>query len=360
MQEFSSRNESVSSYPWRSHEQPGRVLIIRMHAIGDVAITLPAFVGFLKLLPDTRVDYLTTRTIAPLFDSLSLRGNVLAFPDHLDRWGRLRWGLHFGRTLRKEKYDVVIDLQRNWVSRLIRRMISPRAWSEFERFTPKTAGERVLCAFRAAGFEDVVNVHLLPIDPLALEQAKSMLLPAGWNGTSRLIAMNPAGLWETRQWPLENYVSLARLFLEEENVQFLLSGTERIRERSKHLAQRLEHHVVDLVEQTTLGEALAALQFCSGMISEDSGLMHMAWASGIPVVALFGSTNHMMSSPVGMNVRCFHSGDLTCGACMEIRCKYNDNHCLTRVTPQSVYEAFREIHGSELVPMPKTVTSENQ
>jgi len=344
MQEYSSRIESISSFPWKGHEQPGRVLIIRMHAIGDAAITLPAVAGFMEQFPNTQVDFLTTRTIVPLFDSLSLRGCVLAFPDHLDRWGRLRWGSHFGRTLRKEKYDVIIDLQRNWVSRLIRRMISPKGWSEFERFTPKTAGERVLNAFHAGGFDEVANVHRLPIDSLGLDQAKSMLLSAGWSGTSRLIAINPAGLLETRQWPLESYVSLARLFLEEdENVQLLLLGTERIRERSRHLVQHLGHQVVDLVEQTTLGEALAVLQFSSGMISEDSGLMHMAWASGIPTVALFGSTNHIWSAPTGGHVRCFHSGDLPCSACMKPLCKYGDIHCLTRVTPHMVFEAMKAI-----------------
>jgi ADP-heptose:LPS heptosyltransferase len=223
-------------------------------------------------------------------------------------------------------------------------MISPKAWSEFERFTPKTAGERVLNAFHAAGFDEVANVHRLPIDSLGLDQAKSMLLSAGWSGTSRLIAMNPAGLWETRQWPLESYDSLSRLFLEDdENVQFLLLGTERIRERSRRLVQNLGHHAVDLVEHTTLGEALAALQFCAAIISEDSGLMHMAWASGIPTVALFGSTNHIWSAPIGGHVQCFHSGDLPCSACMKPLCKYGDTHCLSRVTPHMVYEALKAI-----------------
>jgi ADP-heptose:LPS heptosyltransferase len=187
------------------------------------------------------------------------------------------------------------------------------------------------------------GMSIASVTSRALEHAKSMLLSAGWSGTSRLIGINPDGVWETRQWPLESYVSLAKLLLEEENVQFLLLGTERIRERSRYLVQHLAHHVVDLVEQTTLEEALAALQFCNGFISEDSGLMHMAWASGIPTVALFGSTNHVWSAPTGDYVRCFHSGDLPCSACMQALCKYGDVHCLTRVTPHMVHEAMNEM-----------------
>lgn len=341
------RSESISSSPWTSNEPPARVLIIRMHAIGDVAITFPAVIGFGKQFPGTRIDFLTTASCSSLLEVLSLTGNVHVFPICTNRWSRLMTALRFGWKARQERYDIVIDVQRNWVSRLIRRMASPRSWSEFERFIPNSAGERVLNTFRSAGFGNMSPDYSMPVKDQATRDAREKLLSSGWTGTSRLIVLNPAGLFETRRWPLDNYVSLARLLLQEDNVQFLLLGTERIRERSRYLAHHLGQHVVDLVKQTSLGEGLAVLQLCSGMISEDSGLMHMAWASGIPVVALFGSTNHVMSAPVGRHVRCFHSGDLECGACMEVHCLYDDNHCLTRVTPQSVYEAFREIHRPE-------------
>jgi heptosyltransferase II len=354
------RTEPVSCSPWNSTRPPDRVLIIRMHAIGDVAITLPTVTAFRRNFPHAQIDFLTTTSCSSLLATLSLTNTAYSFPDRLRRWGRLLTALRFGWKLRSGEYDIVIDLQRNWVSRLIRRMVSPRSWAEFERFVPRTAGERVLDTFRSAGFPGISPVHSLPVKDHDTKRARQLLLSAGWSGTHQLVTLNPAGLWETRHWPLEKYLSLARLFLVEENVQFILLGTERMRERSRYLVQHLGHHVVDLVEQTTLGEALAALQFSAGMISEDSGLMHMAWASGIPVVALFGSTNHVMSAPVGNHVRCFHSGDLPCGACMEIRCRYNDNHCLTRVTSQSVFEAFRQIRRSESATVPKTESAENK
>jgi heptosyltransferase-2 len=343
MQHYPASTESVSNFAWKSLQAPRRVLIIRMHAIGDVAVTIPAVVGFLEQFPHTQVDFLTTQICAPLLDSLSLRGDLLSFPDHLDRWHRFFQAIQFGNTLRKMNYDVVIDLQRSWVSRLIRRMISPRAWSEFERFTPKTAGERVLTAFRAAGFEHNAGVHRLPIKDKAIERGKGMLRSSGWSGTSRLIVLNPAGLWVTRQWPLENYLHVARLMLKEQETQFVLIGTDRIRDKARYITEQLGSQVVDLVDRTTLGEALAILQWCSGVVTEDSGLMHMAWASGIPTVALLGSTNHVWSAPTGAFVRCYHSGDLPCGACLQPQCKYADIHCLTRVTPHMVHEAMQEL-----------------
>jgi ADP-heptose:LPS heptosyltransferase len=73
------------------------------------------------------------------------------------------------------------------------------------------------------------------------------------------------------------------------------------------------------------------------MISEDSGLLHMAWCSGVPVVALFGSSRHVWSAPVGAHAESLHSGDLPCGQCMTPVCSFGDVHCLTRFTPEQVY-----------------------
>ena len=58
--------------------------------------------------------------------------------------------------------------------------------------------------------------------------------------------------------------------------------------------------------------------------------MHMAWTAGVPTIALFGASNHVWSAPQGDHSVCLHSGDLSCGACMDAECRFGDVHCLTR------------------------------
>lgn len=343
MRKLAGTTESTSCSAWTATDAPRRVLVIRMHAIGDVAIILPAVMSLIKQFPDTHVDFLTTATCATMLDALFLNGKVIVFPGPLNRWQRLTSGVEYGCELRRAEYDVVFDLQRNWVSRLMRRMAAPQAWNEFDRFGRKAASLRVLDCFRSAGFSEVAIDTPLLLRDTALAQAEELLLRSGWTGTSKLMTLNPAGLWKTRQWPIENYVQVAREYLKADDVQFLLIGTERIRERAQCIAEQLGEKVVNLVERTTLGEALALLQFCSYVLTEDSGLMHMAWASSIPTVALLGSTNHVWSAPVGDHVRCFHSGDLECGDCMQPQCRYGDVRCLTRITPEAVVGAFQKL-----------------
>ncbi len=338
-------SEPISCSPWIASGSPARVLVIRLHAIGDVALTLPAVLSFCKHYPTTQVDFLTTDICAPMLDAISLHGSVLTVPNRMSRQRRLVTGIRVGWMSRRAHYDIVIDLQRNWMTRLVRQMASPQAWSEFDRFGPREASLRVLDCFHAAGFKHVTTNVRLPIKGDALVRAKSKLCAAGWNAGTRLVVLNPAGLWKTRQWPLENYVEVARRLINEGDTQFLLIGTERIHERARYIAEQLGTHAVSLVEKTQLGEALAILHHCSGVISEDSGLMHMAWAAGIPTIAIFGSTNHHWSAPTGEHAVCFHSGDLECGDCMQPECKYDDLRCLTRVTPEMVAKSLRKLQS---------------
>jgi len=64
----------------------------------------------------------------------------------------------------------------------------------------------------------------------------------------------------------------------------------------------------------------------------------MAWVSGIPTLAMFGSTRSDLSTPLGKHTLLLHSSDLECGNCLLAICKYGDTRCLTRYTPEFVFE----------------------
>lgn len=330
--------ETQSCLPWPRETDPKKILIIRLHALGDVALTLPASAGLRALYPSAKIDYLTMEENAPLPGSLPAIDRVLGIPACSNRRDWFTQALHCGGAARRQDYEVVIDLQRNWISRTIRRLALPHAWSEFDRYAPKPAANRVLDAFRAAGFPDLVPARSLAIRDRLRTEAFKLLADYGGGPELPLIVLNPAGLWESRNWPLENYASLVNLWLAHERAQFLIIGTGRIREKASAISGSAGKAVVNLVEKTNTEMAFALLSCASAMITEDSGLMHMAWSLGVPIVALFGSSRHVWSAPTGSRSRSLHSGDLPCGQCMSPRCRFGDVHCLTRYTPAMVFK----------------------
>jgi len=117
-----------------------------------------------------------------------------------------------------------------------------------------------------------------------------------------------------------------------------LSNVFAIAEKAVYLKQNLGNKIIDLVNKTTPVQAFAVIQKTRFVLSEDSGLMHMAWVSGIPTLTMFGSTGSDRATPLGKHTLLLNSSDLECGNCMKETCKYGDTHCLTRYTGEFVFE----------------------
>ena len=329
--------ERQSFSAWKELHPPERILLVRLHAIGDVAITFPALHSLKSWLPAAQIDYLVCPDASLLPAALTFIDNLHVMPYAAKVPMRILNGMSWGLKLRTMKYDVVIDLQRNSMTRMLRHIIAPRAFGEFDRFTSKSAGERVLETFYKAGLSHVVANYSMRIKEDLKERALGILAQNGWDGREKLIILNPAGLWETRHWPTDYYISLGKKLVERYRSKILFLGTARMIDRVSYIEKQLGNPVINLVDRTGLDEAFAILQHASLMVSEDSGLMHMAWVSGIPTIALFGSSRHKWSAPMGVHSFFLHSGDLDCGACMQPTCKYGDVHCLTRYSADHVF-----------------------
>jgi len=338
-------DEPRSFSPWTSKHAPGKILIMRMQAVGDVVITLPACSALRQRFPGSQIDFLTADACREIPLALRLFDHVYSMPRGNGRWTRACRALIQGARLRGEHYDVILDLQRHRASRLIRRIARPRAWGEFDRFSPKHALDRVIDTFHRTGFAGLQPVYSLDIREDVRASSRRILKENGWDGKGRLVILNPAGLWVTRNWPLPRWIELANLWRGTEAVVFLFLGTERMTDKARYLKENLGRRAIDLNGKTTLAQALGVVQCASAVISEDSGLLHMAWVSGIPTVGLLGSTRSDWSRPLGDRSRFVSSEDLPCGACMEAACRFGDVHCLTRYSADSILRLVREVAG---------------
>jgi ADP-heptose:LPS heptosyltransferase len=154
------------------------------------------------------------------------------------------------------------------------------------------------------------------------------------------VILNPAGAFPSRNWPLESYVRFARAFQEMDSrpVKFLVLGLPGLRGKAEYLRAELDEWLLDLVGRTTPDEAFGLVRKADLVLSEDSGLMHMSWVSGVPTLALFGSSRGDWSRPLGERSLCLDSSDLECRFCMEVECRFGDVRCLTRRDPRDVAE----------------------
>ena len=324
----------MNSRPWRQTEQPSSILAIRLQAMGDVTITLPYLRALSGLLPHAEIDLLTRREDADLPRAVRLFRHVDEVGGGRSERRQLLAAAVLVPKLRARRYPVVIDLQNNRASRLLRRALAPRAWSAFDRESPMSAGERTRRTIEAAGFSLGRVDWSLPLrDP---DAGLDLLRREGWDSGRDLVVLSPAGAFVTRNWPIDRYVGFAELWQRRHPAQFAVLGLTSLGPKAALLSAGLGGRLLNLAGLTTPAQALAIVQHATLVLTEDCGLMHMAWASGVPTLALFGSSRYDWSAPLGEHSACLHSGDLPCGACMEPDCRFGDVHCLTRYTAEHI------------------------
>ena len=322
-----------AAVPWNAAQAPARILVMRLQALGDVVATLPAVRGLRALLPAAEIDFLTRRETADLPLNLEMFDRVHVLEGGRNASLQRLHALWLAPRISRRRYEVVVDLQNNAVSREIRRRARAAAWSEFDRYAPLAHGERARLALERALGSRITLDHRLALKAPA---GGVTLLPAAFR-QRELVVLNPAGAWPTRNWPLDNYVRFARHWRERHaNAGFVVLGDARIAEQARALAAALGGDLVDLVARTTVTQAFEILKRVRLVLSEDSGLMHLAWIGGTPTLALFGSTRSDWSRPLGLHSALLDSSDLPCGQCMSPSCRYGDVRCLTRYTPEVV------------------------
>ena len=223
-------------------------------------------------------------------------------------------------------------------------MLQPKSFSEFDRFSPVSAGERTRLTINRLAIASL-DENPKPVSLRDEIRGIHLLTASGYDPSEFLVVLNPAGSLITKSWPIENYIAFARLWKETANreVKFLVLGTETILAKARALKSGIGDGVIDLAGKTTPGEAFNIIRRANLVLSEDSGLMHMAWVAGAPTVALFGSSKSSWSRPLGTRSVCLDSSDLECGECLQPACRYGDVRCLTRYTPEFVAETARKL-----------------
>ena len=306
-------------------------------------LTLPYLQALRRLIPHAQLDFLTRAEVADIPKSVALFDRIFEIGGARSSRRQLLSALALVPRLSARRYDVVIDLQRNRVSRLVRVLLRPQAWSEFDRYSPQLAGERTRATIEAVGLG---SLEVYP--DLVLRDASAglrELSAAGWDGSSTLVVLNPAGAFAGRQWPAAAYARFAQLWLRDIDAatQFVVLGLSSLRPHASALHGQLGQRLLDLTGRTSAATAFALVRRASFVLSEDSGLMHMAWVAGTPTLALFGASSATWSRPHGNYADCMRACRRADGECIEGRCRSAPPPCLHAVAAEAVLARARTL-----------------
>ena len=341
---------SIHAKRWAGKKAPQKILVIRFQALGDTIITLPYLVNLKNQYPDCEIHLLTRKEVSHIPRSISLFKHIFVIGGK--RNAKLQAILTLIRLpyLLAEQYDAVLDLQNNKISRLLRKLLRPKSWTEFDLYSPISAGERT-----RRTIESLWSWKIL-FDRVTLpknngEGIHHLLERNGHRVGHEIVILNPAGFCSSRNWPLENYVEFAHSWRKKINplTQFVLLLLPVHHSKAKFLKERLGDFCIDLTGQANQFEAFQILSGADLVLTEDSGLMHMAWIQKIPTIALFSSSRKDWSGPQGEWSVCLDSSDLPCGPCELTTCRFGDNRCLTRYNADILLDEVLKLRSLKVV-----------
>jgi heptosyltransferase I len=339
-----------------------KVLIVKTSALGDVIHALPVLAWLHSADPTMEVDWLVEESFAPLLEGHPLLCRVHRIATR--SWRRQGWpaaareGWQAIGSLRRERYDVVLDLQGNSKSGLFTRLSGAprrygfardgvREWLNLlatNRHVALTAAahhisDRSLAIARAAfpqGHEHLL-AGPLPIQADAAGRVGAQLAEAGL-AERQFVVLHYGTTWPTKLWAVENCQALVqRLAAETELAPVLTWGSAEERAVVERIAAAGDGKAI-VWPRGTLPELAALLARAAVVVGGDTGPVHMAAAVGTPTVSLFRVTDSERNGPRGdRHVRL--QAPLECAPCLRKSCE-RDGECSASILVTAVLSAI--------------------
>lgn len=197
----------------------------------------------------------------------------------------------------------------------------------------------------AGGVDPAAKPHLqLGDDAIATVLAAQELAPRAYWVFAPGAEYGPA-----KRWPPDHYAALARRLHAEHGLPVLLLGSAKEAPICEEISALSPDTCRVLAGRTSLDDAMALIAAARGVVSNDSGLMHVAAAFGVPQAAVFGSTSPAHTPPLSPQARVLWLAGqpgLDCIPCYARECRYGHLRCLADIAPERVGTALQEALGS--------------
>jgi heptosyltransferase-2 len=342
--------------------QPFRMVIRSPNWLGDAIMALPAVRAFKEGRPDAHVSVLTPAKLAGLWETAPYVDKVIPIPEESSVF-------QVAKRLKEEPvFDAAILLPNSlrtalevWLAGIPRRYGFPG--HHRERFLdqiplppkkitgpPPHHADRYLELARQAGAvvsasavdqTDLLRAPRAPApEPRAVCHLPEGGIPA--NPPARVGIVPGAEYGPAKRWFPESFAAAANLVGEQiPGALWTIFGVEKDAEAAGKVLAGLKVPCVNLVGRTNLAQLMAELKKCDVVLTNDTGTMHLAAALGVPLVAIFGSTEPALTGPLGRQHRLLRQ-HVPCSPCFLRECPFN-MECMRGITPEMAASAVLEL-----------------
>lgn len=321
------------------------ILVIGPSWIGDMVMAQSLFITLKRQQPDVAIDVVAPAWSTPVIARMpEVRAAIVSPTEHGEfALGKRR---RLGHSLRDRDYERAIVLPRSFKSALLPWFARVPLRTGFRgemrfgllndiRELDKRKLDQTVKRFVALGLGEGETPDQVPYPSLqsAASQQSRALHELGLDASRPVVALMPGAEYgPAKCWPLEHFAELATC-LDQAGYAVWIFGSAKDRPAGERIAARSS--AVDLCGKTSLEQAIDLLAQCHHAVSNDSGLMHVAAAVGIPVTAIYGSTSPGFTPPLSDKANIQYLG-IDCSPCFRRECPLGHLRCLTEIQPRAI------------------------
>jgi heptosyltransferase-2 len=326
-----------------------RSLVIAPQWIGDAVMAQPLLAALAAR--GERVTAAALPWVAPVLRAMPEVADVVALPF---AHGRLDWSAR--RALARElrgRFDAAYVLPNSiksallpWLAGIPRRVgyHGEGRWLLLTERLPNPGGRPPMVDFYGALAGGVAH-GVRPRLQSRAENTDAALASAGVSPQHYWVFAPGAEYGPAKRWPVSHYAALARELQQRHAQPVLLLGSGKEAALCEEIATLAPGACRMLAGRTSLDDAMTLIAAARGVVSNDSGLMHVAAAFGVPQAAVFGSTSPEHTPPLSPKARVLWlkgRTDLDCIPCFARECRYGHLRCLVDIAPQRVHAALED------------------
>ena len=329
-----------------------RILILRLSSIGDILLTTPFIQQVRKRFSNAHITYVVKREFSELLKHNPQINELISFDSAFGIAGLLE----LAKTLKQKKFDIIFDLHNNLRTNRLTSVFKSKKISKIRKSKIKrsflvnfkinlfkeiiTAPQKYLHVGQKYNIKDAGEKLQLFLNN-SLEQTVENFLKKNDLEKKHYLCLAPGAAHYTKMWPIEYVANLVTKIINKYNYKIVLLGGPSEKNFSPQF--KSNNKVIDFCGKLSLLESSGILKYSKGIVTNDSGLMHMAAAVDVPIIALFGSTvKELGFYPYKANASILEN-DLWCRPCTHIgrkKCPLGHFNCMRNI---SVDRVFNEI-----------------
>ncbi len=339
----------------------GAVLVRGVNWIGDAVMTIPALRALRRSLPAAKMSLLVKPWVSPLFDKDPDIDEIIPYSDdHRGISGKLR----LAGELRNRHFCMAILFQNAFDAALLaflsgipERIGYSRDGRRLLLTLPVEFDERAKGLHHTAYYLNLIRKAGIPTQKVEapwifLDLEERLRARASLRELKRpVVAINPGATYgSSKKWVPERFAEVAARVTQEIGGSVLLLGGPKETALADEIFQKA--HTVDaesalmgasmlnLSGKTSLRELIAVIAESDILLTNDSGPMHIGYAVGTPVVAIFGSTSPEHTGPVGAADIVIRK-PVVCAPCFERTCRRKMHECMELITADEVFDSVK-------------------